>query len=150
MLRWLPILLIVVPAPPAAAGARLDGHWVGRAVTEYGRCSPSYDLAVTIRNARLSGHMTSNTAHYTVSATVDDGGRMKGAFAYGGDAVIKVRVRFSEHEAYGSWTGHEETRRTLGFGSSILFPRERDLCDGSLRLTRVAGPEPPPDSAPTP
>jgi hypothetical protein len=141
----LPLLALLVPALawPAAGGTRFDGRWVGQAKTDYGHCSPYYDLDVRIVNGRLSGLMTSNTAHYTISASIDETGRIEGVFAYGGDAVIKVRVRLGERDGYGSWYGHEETRRSLGFGGSLLFGgRERDICDGSLRLSRETLPPP--------
>jgi hypothetical protein len=143
-LRLLPALLAVGLACSADAGTRFDGRWVGQAKTDYGICSPYYDLEVSIVNGRLSGLMTSNTVRYTISGSVDEDGRLYGIFAYGGHAVIKVRLRLGQHDGYGTWYGHEEVRRTFGF---LFGGREPELCDGSLRLTRVI--PPPPHPAPS-
>lgn len=123
--------ILALGASPAAAFGPLNGHWAGVAVTETGRCTHEYHLDLVIQDGLVNGTWEGIGIHYTIKAELTPRGQIDGVFAFGGDSVIKAKVRFGPEGAIGSWQGHDEARRRR----SLLAPPE--TCYGDLELYRV-------------
>lgn len=124
----LALAALFVFAPFAAdAATPFDGVWVGRSVTEYGRCPHVYNVTLRILDGEVTGRMVTGYERITVASRVDARGRMAHIFGYNGRTVLKTTGgRLDVQEGRIGWYGHE----------SYLTPKV-DLCYGVITLKRV-------------
>jgi hypothetical protein len=108
------LLTIFLPAclfgsPPAKARTPFDGAWSVLIVTDNGTCDRAYRYALRIANGRVYYDDPS----FSVSGSVDGGGRVRVAVSAGGQAAIGYG-RLSGSFGRGSWSGRSSISQCSG------------------------------------